>query len=155
MIFISPTKDLEVFIRNLLTDAKKIKSKLPSISKNVKGQQVILEINRIYSFEEHNSSFLLFKVKNYEKKPKYLYFLGKKLVSQSSDLIVMLAKNYALKNELELIQFPLIPKTRRVNLLALKQFENGKRYSLIIELLNTFRKKLQKKMEKIKKIAEN
>jgi hypothetical protein len=150
-----PTNDLEELIKQLLKDAEKIKNKIPNFSRQVDKKQVILEISKIYSFQEENSRFFLFKVKNYENNPKYLYFLGKKLVSQSSDLIVLLSKDYALENEIDLVQFPLFPSTRRVNLLALKQIKSREHYSSVVKLLNIFRKRLLKKMEKIKKIAEN
>ncbi|MFO8019959.1 MAG: hypothetical protein R6U96_15145 [Promethearchaeia archaeon] len=148
-------ENLEKFIDNILKDAEKIRSKLPNLSRTVQGKQVILKIKKIYSFKEKNSKFFLLQVRNYEKTPKYLYFLGKRLVSQSSDLIVLLAKEFAIEHDIELVQFPLHPQTRRVNLLALKRLPDGNSYPETVDLLNSYKKRLSKKMEKIKRIAED
>lgn len=148
-------ENLEKRIDNILEDAEKLKSKLPNLSRTVHGKQVILKIKSIHSFMKKDSRFFLFQVRNYKKTPKYLYFLGKRLVSQSSDLIVLLAKEFAIGHDIQLVQFPLYIQTRRVNLLALKRLPDGNSYPEIVELLNSYRAKLLRKMEKIKKIAED
>ncbi|MGV9171685.1 MAG: hypothetical protein ACOC44_15790 [Promethearchaeia archaeon] len=149
MIVIFSNQKTEEFLEDILADADKIKSKLPNFSRVIDGKKVILKIRKIYSFTEDNSQFLLFQVRNYDNTPKYLYFLGKKLVSQSSDFIVMIARDFALEHDFELLQFPLRPEIRRVNLLALAPLRDPDNYQDLIELLNAYKVKLLKKMKKI------
>ena len=77
------------------------------------------------------------------------------LANNSSDLLVQLAKEFALKNGLKLIQYSINPKTLRIQLLSMKEIKDPKDYSNSIEVLKAFRKEFREKLVRLKKLVEN
>ena len=97
----------------------------------------------------------LFTVKNYDKVPKIRYFLAMQLASQSSDLLVALSRDFAIKNDLKLIQYSIYPKSTRTNLLSLKELKEVEDIEKSIGILQDFREDYKKKIVKIKNLVEN
>ena len=100
-------------------------------------------------------NFIFITTKNYTKNPKHRYFLAILLASQSSDLLVNLAKEFSKKNRLKLIQFALHPQHFRVGLFSLKELQNKDNISEIVSLLKTFRIKFRKDLENLGKLIEH
>ncbi len=107
-----------------------------------------------YDLSEKFKNLYLFIVKNYLKQPKERYFLAVILASQSSDLLVSLANEFAQKNALKLVQYAINPKQLRVSLISLKEIENIEDYSFLVELLKEFRAFFRKMLGKIKNTIE-
>jgi hypothetical protein len=76
------------------------------------------------------------------------------LATQSSDLLVSLAKEFSKKNRLKLIQFSLHPQHFRVGLFSLKEMHNKNNFSEVINLLKEFRIIYRKDLEKLGKLIE-
>ena len=83
------------------------------------------------------------------------YYLAITLAENSSDLLVQFAKEFAIENDLKLIQYSLYPKTLRIQLLSLKEIKEPKDYINSLEILKVFRKKFRDKLGRIKKFVEN
>ena len=139
---------------NVIKSAIKLKGKFAPFSESVDKIPKTLQIKRIYKLKEQLKNFFLIIVKNYSNQPKVRYFLAIILASQSSDFLVSLAKDYATRNNLKLIQYSLFPK-KRINLLSLKEIRTIEDYSSSIELLKDFKKKFRKTLEKIRTLVEN
>ena len=137
-----------------IKNAKKLKGKFAPFSESVNKTPKSLKIKAIYNLKEQLKNFFLIIVRNYSKQPKIRYFLAISLASQSSDFLVSLAKNFASKNDLKLIQYSIYPKTLRIPLLALKELKTVENYSNSIELLNAFRTNFQKTLVKLKNLVE-
>jgi len=148
------TKNLQDFIKEKTKNAIKLKGKHSPLSEKVKGKYQQLKIKWIYKIIEQERGNFLIAVKNYYKKPKYRYFLAVILANVSSDLLVKLAKDFALKNNIRLIQYSLYPKTHRINLLALKEFKNREDYSQGLDILKSFKINFQNRLETIKNIGK-
>ncbi|MBD3212836.1 MAG: hypothetical protein GF311_09530 [Candidatus Lokiarchaeota archaeon] len=142
-------KSFQNLLDNLLKDAIKIKGKHPPIAKRVGDERKQLDIKKIYQLDTYSRDLYLFKAKNYKKSPKYRYFLVILLARVSSDLLVELAKDFALKHSLQLLQYSLLPKSLRVNLLGLKELENSAEVQKIINLLKNFKILFEKKLKMI------
>jgi hypothetical protein len=97
----------------------------------------------------------LFSVKNYDKLPKIRYFLAMQLASQSSDFLVALSRDFAIKNDLKLIQYSIVPKTTRISLLSLKEIKEIEDFEKSIGMLQDFRERFRKKIAKIKDLVKN
>ncbi|MFX1588349.1 MAG: hypothetical protein ACFFC1_09355, partial [Promethearchaeota archaeon] len=139
--------DLKSFIKDeIIKKVKKIKGKHPPISELVNNVSKSLSIEKIYDLRKKKKYFFLFIVKNYSKQPKLRYFLAILLANNSSDLLVQLARDYAIKHDLKLIQYSLFPKTLRIQLLLLKEIKNVEDYTNSIEKLNHFRKEFRSKL---------
>ena len=148
--------NLKSFIKNeIIKKVKKLKGKHAPISELVNNVSKPLSVEKIYDLSEKNKYYFLVIVKNYSKRPKLRYFLAILLANNSSDLLVQLARDYAIKHDLKLIQYSLFPKTLRIQLLLLKEIKKIEDYSNFIEKLNHFRKEFRSKLVKIKKIIEN
>lgn len=148
--------DLKSFIKDeIIKKVKKIKGKHPPISELVNNVSKSLSIEKIYDIRKKKKYFFLFIVKNYSKQPKLRYFLAILLANNSSDLLVQLARDYAIKHDLKLIQYSLFPKTLRIQLLLLKEIKEIEDYTNFIEKLNHFRKEFRSKLLKFKKLIEN
>jgi hypothetical protein len=133
-------ENLQDYLRKaILQDAKRLRNKYPPISERVNGTSKSLKIKYIYELKGNLNNFIIIATKNYAKKPKYRYFLAISLASQSSDLLVNLAKEFSKKNNLKLIQFSLHPQHFRVGLFSLKEIENRNNLSEEIDLLKEFR----------------
>jgi len=148
---------LSTFVKRIKGMGKKaIKGKFPPISELVDKAPKTLKINAILDLSDTAKNFYLFMVKNHSNQPKVRYFLAISLASQSSDLLVSLARDLVLKGEnLRLIQYSIHPIHNRVNLLLLKELKKIADYEDSIDLLNSIRQSFRKKLEKIKTLIED
>ena len=112
-------------------------------------------VQHIFKLKDELKGLYLFSVKNYDKHPKIRYFLGMMLASQSSDFLVALSRDFAIRNDLKLIQYSIFPKTTRISLLSLKEIKEVEDVEKSIGLLRDFREKFRKKLVKIKNLVEN
>ena len=140
--------------KEILKDAQRLKNKYPPISVKVNGISKSLRIKNIYKLKGNLNNFIFIKTKNYTKNPRYRYFLAILLATQSSDLLVSLAKEFSKKNRLKLIQFSLYPQHFRVGLFSLKEIHNKNNFSEVINLLKEFRIIYRKDLEKLGKLIE-
>jgi len=148
-------ENLQSFLKKeFLKDAKRIKNKYPPISEKVNGISKSLKVKNIYELKGNLNNFIFITTKNYAKNPKYRYFLAILLASQSSDLLVNLAKEFSKKNRLKLIQFPLHPQHFRVGLFSLKELQNKDNLSEVVNLLKEFRIMYRKDLENLGKLIE-
>lgn len=149
-------KILKDFVeKEVIKSAKKLKGKHFPLSETVDAVPKTLSVKKIYRVEQQLKNLFLLVVRNYRKPPKIRYFLAVQLASQSSDLLVRLAGNYAVKNDLKLIQYPIYPKTLRISLLALKELNNVQNYSKYIELLGNFKNFFGQKLNKFNELLES
>ena len=140
--------------KEILKDAQRLKNKYPPISEKVNGISKSLRIKNIYKLKGNLNNFIFIKTKNYTKNPRYRYFLAILLATQSSDLLVSLAKEFSKKNRLKLIQFSLHPQHFRVGLFSLKEMHNKNKFSEVINLLKEFRIIYRNDLEKLGKLIE-
>ena len=140
--------------KEILKDAKRIKNKYPPISEKIDGISKSLKIKKIHELKGNLNNFIVITTKNYAKNPRYRYFLAILLASQSSDLLVNLAREFSKKNRLKLIQFSLHPQHFRVGLFSLKELREKDKISEVINLLKEFRIKYRKNLEKLGKLIE-
>ena len=149
-------KELKSFIESeIIKDIKKIRGKRPPIAEIVDNTLLALPVKSIYDLNEIVKKFYFFIVQNHLKQPKIRYLLAISLANNSSDLLVQLAKEFALKNGLKLIQYSINPKTLRIQLLSMKEIKDPKDYSNSIEVLKSFRKDFREKLVRLKKLVEN
>jgi hypothetical protein len=152
----SSQTDLKSFIQNeLIKNIKKVRGKHAPISEIVNSVPKTLIVEKIYDLRENYKNFFLFIVKNYSKVPKLRYFLALSLAYTSSDLLVQLAMEFAVKNDLKLIQYSIFPKTLRIQLLLLKEIVDIKDYANSIEKLKSYRKEFRHKLGQVKNLVEN
>jgi len=143
-------------LSKILKGAKKLKAKYPPISFLVDGLPKTLKIKNIYSMGRDYKNFYVFHLKNYKKIPKTRWFLAISLASQSSDLLVSLAKEYMKKSKaLRLIQYSIYPNTLRINLLLIIELDANQSYSNAVEVFTDLRKDFRKKLDKINNLIEN
>jgi len=140
--------------KEILKDAKRIKNKYPPISEKIDGISKSLKIKKIHELKGNLNNFIVITTKNYAKNPRYRYFLAILLASQSSDLLVNLAREFSKKNRLKLIQFSLHPQHFRVGLFSLKELRDKDKILEVINLLKEFRIKYRKNLEKLGKLIE-
>ena len=140
--------------KEIIKDAKRIKNKYPPISEKVNGITKVLKVKKIYELKGNLNNFILIVTKNYAKTPKFKYFLAILLASQSSDILVNLAKEYSKENNLKLIQFSLHPQNSRVGLFALKEIESRDNVTEVVKLLKEFRILYRKDLDNFGKIIE-
>jgi len=149
-------KDLKDFIeKKAVKNAKRLKGKHFPISEIVDAVPKCLRVKNIYRVEQQFKDIFLIVVKNHHKLPKIRYFLAVQLASQSSDLLARLARNCAVKNDLKLIQYPIYPKTLRINLLALKELDSVQNFSKWIALLENFKNLFNQKLKKLNELLES
>ena len=149
-------KVLKDFIeKKIVKSAKKVKGKHFPLSEIVDAVPKTLSVKKIYRVEQQFKNMFLIVVKNHHKLPNIRYFLAVQLASQSSDLLARIARNYAVKNDLKLIQYPIYPKTLRINLLALKELNIVENYSKSIEILENFKNLFNKKLKKLNELLES
>ena len=140
--------------KEILKDATRIKNKYPPISEKVNGVSKSLQIKSIYELKGNLKNFIFITTKNYAKKPKYRYFLAIAIATQSSDLLVSLAREFCKQNGLKLIQFPIHPQHFRVGLFSLSEILNKDSISETVNLLKEFRIMYKKDLEKLTKLIE-
>jgi hypothetical protein len=149
-------KELNLFIEsNVIKDIKKIKGKKAPIAEIVDNRLLALPVKSIYNISEQIKNFYFIIVQNHLKRPKLRYFLTISLANNSSDFLVQLAKEIAIKNGLKLIQYSIYPKTLRTQLLSMKEIKNPTDYSNFIEILKTTRKEFREKLVRLDKLVEN
>ena len=153
---ISSENELKSFIESeIIKDIKKIRGKKVPIAETVDNTLLALPVKSIYNMNEVIKKFYFIIAQNHLKQPKLRYFLAISLAGNSSDLLVQLAKGFAIKNGLKLIQYSIYPKTLRTQLLSMKEIKDLKDYSNSIEVLKAFRKDFREKLVKLKKLVEN
>lgn len=136
--------------------SKKLKGNYPPFSFLVNDVPKTLKIKTILSLGVNFKNFYLIELKNFEKDPKNRYFLANSLASQSSDLLVSLAKGFITEGkELKLIQYSLYPNTLRINLLLLIELDEIQTFSNAVEVLTHIRQEFRKKLDKITTLMEN
>lgn len=147
----SVERALKSYIKTeIVNRAKKLKGKYPPISEIIDGKPRILKVQDIYEMKDEFQNYYLIKVRNYDKKPKFRYFLTIRLASQSSDLLVSIAKELIKGiKEIKLIQFAIYPKNLRVNLLSLKQIQSKNDFLNSVKLLRDLRINFRTKIDKI------
>ncbi len=140
--------------KEILKDGKRIKNKYPPISEKVNGVSKSLKIKSIYELKGNFTDFIFITTKNHAKNPKHRYFLAMLLASQSSDLLVSIAKEFSRINRLKLIQFSLHPQHFRVGLFSMKEMHAKDNFSEVVNLLKEFRILFRKDLEKLGKLIE-
>jgi hypothetical protein len=147
-------KNLEGFIEDLQKEKLRSRRKFLAISE-MKGDKLFrLKVKKIYTLTDTLKNTYLMKVKNYEKPPKYRFFLAHSLASVSSDFLVSLAKDFAVKHHLKLIQYSLYPNHLRVSLLSLKELTEREQYSKIISLFKEFNGLMKERLTRLKKLIQ-
>lgn len=148
--------DLKSFIkREFSKSVEKLKGKHTPISEVVNNVSKLLLVEKIYNLSKKEKYFFLFIVRNYSKQPKLRYFLAISLANNSSDLLVQLARDYALKSDLKLVQYSIFPKLLRVQLLLLKEVKLIEDYTHSFEKLKIYRKEFRSKLTKVKNLVQN
>ncbi|MHA1689104.1 MAG: hypothetical protein ACTSYC_04995 [Promethearchaeota archaeon] len=148
-------KDLKDLIkRKFLKNAKKIRGKFPPISETVEGIVRTWKIKSVHTIKNKKGLFLI-TIKDPSSTPKMRYFLASILASQSSDLLVLLAREEAINEGLKLIQYSIPPESFNVSLLSLKELFDGDKLEDDIKNLENFRTAYRKKLERVKKISTN
>ena len=140
----------------LLKDAKKFREKYPPISENSVGVQKVYTIKKIYQLLNRFKNFYLIVINDPSSGQKVRYFLTIRLASQSSDILVKLAKK-ALKQKnlnFQLLQFALHPNNSRVNLLCISELKNFEDLVILSEQLNDIKLLFQEKMDKLIKLSD-
>jgi len=150
-------KEKELGIRlkdKLLRDSHRLKEKYPPLSDVINGTNLTLIIHRLYALKGDLTHYYVLIVKTKNGRLKYIISIN--LASQSSDLLVNLARK-TIKNEsnLRLLQFSLIPKHLRVNLLCLKEIEPEDDLQGIINVLKQVRNRFRKSLEKLTSQMDN
>ena len=147
--------DLRSSIKNkIIKDIKKIRGKHAPISEIVDNISKTLAVEKLYDLREKDKNCFLFIVKNYAKTPKLRYFLAITLANNSSDFLVLIAKDYAIKNDLKLIQYSIFPRMLRIQLLLIKELKQFEDYKNFLEKLTIIRRKFRVKLDKIKNLVE-
>lgn len=145
---------LEIFFKDFIKKCPKLKGKYPPISKKKENTQITFNIKAIYSLDsERGNRIYLFKLQNPNKTPQFRYFLSIVLASQSSDLIVLIAKKLTEKSQIFLIQYPLRPKQSRLSLLCLKEIVNKEELDEFQLKLKDIYNLLQTKLHKIAELS--
>lgn len=131
---------------DLIKHASRLKGKFTSISEKVGGEAKTLSIKQVYKLDEKSKPFLVIIVKNYNKTPKFRYFVAKVLANQSSDFLVKLVQNFSRKHQIKLLQYSLFPKLNRNSLISLIEFSSEATYieskSLLEELDKFFSQRI-------------
>jgi len=140
---------------DVIKNAQKLRGKFAAISELIENSQRTLTVQNIFKLRDELKGLFLFSVKNYDKLPKIRYFLAMQLASQSSDFLVALSRDFAIKNDLKLIQYSIVPKTTRISLLSLKEIKEIEDFEKSIGMLQDFRERFRKKIAKIKDLVKN
>jgi len=152
----SNLKELKMFIeRNIIKNMKKVRGKHAPIVEIVENTSYELSVKSIYDLRPKFKNFFLFIAENYSKQPKFRFFIAIILANNSSDLLVILARDYAIKNKLKLIQYSIFPKNLRIQLLSIKEVKHIDNFTNLIEILKGFRQIFRNKLVKLKNSIEN
>jgi hypothetical protein len=147
-------ENLNTYLKStLLKGSVKLKYKYPPISELVNDNQKILKVRKILKLREEFKEILFIKVQNYNKTPKNRFFLAILLANQSSDLLVILAKNQNnFMKDFKLIQYPIYPQFHRIGLLCLIEIIDFNQISASLQSLKEFKSLFRKKLETLKNI---
>lgn len=138
------------FIKVLEVKNNRLKGKFLPISEYKGKKQFQYNIKAIYCLkDELDNRFHLIKLVNPEKTPKYRFFLSIILAHQSSDLIVLIAKDLLKSNDLMLIQYPLNYKLHRLSLIGLKEVKTRDEFFKIKQIMKEIYIELKHKLIKI------
>ncbi|MFX1498133.1 MAG: hypothetical protein ACFFBH_11445 [Promethearchaeota archaeon] len=150
-------KELDSYIKtNIIKNSKRLKGRFPPILETIEGVNQILKVKAIYELSEELKDTYLIKVQNYQNKPKVRYFLVITLASQSSDFLVILAKNHIKEFKgIKLIQFSIYPKNFRISLLALNEVKIQDEFMSSLKHLKNLRMNFRKKLHNLKNLIEN
>ncbi|MHA1803512.1 MAG: hypothetical protein ACTSU4_03135 [Promethearchaeota archaeon] len=130
-----------------------MRGKFPPISEIKEGIVKTWKIKSVHAIKSKKGVYL-FTLKDPSNTPKTRYFLAIILASQSSDLLVLLAREEAIEKGLKLIQYSIPLESFRVSLLSLKEIVAGEdEIEDLIKYLEKFRKVYRKKLERVKKIS--
>ena len=148
-------KDFKLRIKEeLLKDSNRLREKYPPLSDILNGIKIELRIDHIYQLMGDLNYFYVIKVKSKGMKLRYIMCIN--LASQSSDFLVNIARKIIKgRNNLKLLQFSLIPKHLRVNLLCLKEIEIEDDLQEIVKLLKEVRDTFRTSLEKLTFQMEN
>ncbi|MFX1260108.1 MAG: hypothetical protein ACFFAN_19845 [Promethearchaeota archaeon] len=141
--------------RNLIKNMKKLRGKYAPIAEIVKDTSNTLSVKSIYDLRTKFKNFFLFVAKNYSKHPKFRFFIAIILANNSSDLLVLFARDYARKNNLKLIQYSIFPKTFRTQLLLIKEVKKIDDITNSIQILKDFKLIFQNNLVRLKNLIEN
>lgn len=133
-------------------DAQKMRGDFPPISIKEGKEVRSLKIKNIYRINALSKYIFNISVPNYNKSPKYLDYLSIILANQSSDLIVEIARDLAIQNDVELIQYPIFQGNYRVSLLALHKVTNPDKIDPLLNNLRQIRKDLKQRLKEIKQL---
>ncbi|MFW9828918.1 MAG: hypothetical protein ACFFEY_15115 [Candidatus Thorarchaeota archaeon] len=148
--------DLKSFIKKeIIKNVKKLRGKHHPISELVGDIPRSLKVKKIYDLSKENKYSFLLVALNYTKPPKLRYFLAVSLANNSSDLLVQLARDFAVKSDLKLIQYSIFSKISRIQLLLLKEIKVINDYTHSITNLKNYRREFRTKLAKINKLVEN
>ncbi len=148
--------DLKSFIKHkFIKETEKIRGKHSPISELVDNVPKSLKVEKMYDLSKKDKYSFLLITRNYSKKPKLRYFLAMSLAYNSSDLLVQFARDFALKDNLKLVQYSVFPKTLRIQLLLLKELKKIEDYANSINNLKAYRKEFRSTLLKIKNLIEN
>ena len=151
----SNKEDFKSFIKSdIIHKIKRIRGKHPPIAENVENKTRSLSVKSIYDLNKKLKKFYFFTLKNYLKKPKSRYFLVISLANNSSDLLVQLARELALKHGLKLIQYS-IYQALRVQLLCMIEIHTIKNYTTSIKVLKSVRKEFREILVRVKDLIQD
>ncbi|MFW9822487.1 MAG: hypothetical protein ACFFE4_06110 [Candidatus Thorarchaeota archaeon] len=142
--------DFDSFIKkNVINNIKKLRGKYPPITENVDNKPYSLSVDGIYDLNRTLKNFFLIILKNYVKKPKLRYFLSISIANNSSDFLVLLARELALKHGSKLIQYSIYPKNLRIQLLCIKEIKNEQEYQDSVRILRSIRNAFREKLKNL------
>ncbi len=140
----------EIIKKELIPKGTKLKYKYPSISERLNGNIIIQKIKNIYQLKDEFKNFFLIITKEKKKQKRNKYYLAILLATQSSDLLVKIAKKIIQEQKnIRILQFSIHPKHFRVSLILLIELDEftginetkellKKLRSNFIEILNNF-----------------
>ena len=142
-------KDIKSFIKSdIINKIKKIRGKHSPIAEIVENKPRSLSVKSIHDLNQKLKNFYFITLKNYSKEPKLRYFLTISIANNSSDLLVQLAREMALKHDLKLIQYSIFPKTLRIQLLCMKEIQKIKDYTDSVKILKSIHKEFREKLNR-------
>lgn len=146
--------NLKAYLKStLLKNSIKLKFKYPPISELVRNSEQVLKIRKISRLSEEYKDILILEVKNYIKNPKLRFFFAILLANQSSDFLVILAKNLInFKDKFRLIQYPIYPQFHRIGLLCLIEIEDITQIPSLLQSLKEFKMIFRRKLDNLKNI---
>ena len=136
--------------KNLLSKGTKLRNKYPPISQRSDNEVNIEKIKAVFQLsEDFNNSYLIITKPTNRHKEKN-YYLAMVIASQSSDLLVRIAKNVMINEEkIHLIQFTFHPEHFRVSLALLRKLDEAMDFDEIKTKLFSLRTQFLAKLNNI------